>query len=919
MPLGGNRLTEDQIATIRVWIESSAPRATQEGVTTPVAQLTQHDIIPIMYLRCSPCHGLRRQEGGLDLRTKASMLKGGKSGPAIVRGQPDKSLVIQRIRAGEMPPKKDLLQVSVKLFTPAETERLTAWIAQGAPEENVVPDVAGVEPDPLVSDKDRRFWAFQPPKPVMVPSVRHDERVRNGVDAFILSKLEAKGLSLSPEADRLTLIRRACFDLTGLPPERHEVEAFLADRNPEAYEKLIDRLLASPRYGERWGRYWLDVAGYADSEGGKLSADHQREDAYRYRDYVIRSFNADKSYDRFLLEQIAGDELVDYERASAITEEMMDDLIATGFLRMGPDSTDEREVNFVDDRLDVIGDEIDILSAGVFGLTMKCARCHSHKYDPIPQRDYYRLLDIFKGAYDEHDWMVPQSRGSAGKTMVKRHLPYVTPGLTPAQLMQQEQEREGRNQELDRQIEALKAALEQKAEPIKKKLLENKLNQLPQVLREDLRKMLETPMGKRTEVEKYLAEKFEQRLKIEPEELKKSDAAFRSEAEETEKKVKLLEYRKLSEPRIRALWDRGVPSPTYLLRRGEPTNFGRLVGPGVPSVLTDGKTPFEVKPPWPGAQKTGRRLALAQWLICPDHPLTARVMVNRIWKHHFGVGIVKTLGNFGTTGTPPSHPELLDWLAAEFVRQGWSMKAMHRLMMTSSAYRQSSAVTPLLEKADLDNVLLSRMPLKRMEAEVLYDTLVLISGRLDETRYGVPAPVLVRGDGLVTPIETENGWRRGIYVEQRRTQTPTILESFDFPSMSPNCLERPVSTVAPQALYLVNSAMVRDLARSFAQRVEKEVGADPEKQVERAFWIALSRPPKDEEKQASLEALLRLRDEHAKQLREQKGMTPKPADMKQEVREAKDWQRSQQREAALLALAKFVHTLVNSASFLYID
>ncbi|PYV36368.1 MAG: hypothetical protein DMG06_30890 [Acidobacteria bacterium] len=834
------------------------------------------------------------------------MLKGGKSGPIIVPGKPDESLIIQKIRSGEMPPKKRMLEMGVKPITPSETERLARWIAQGVPEGNVAPDVATTEPDSLVSDKDRQFWAFQPPRPVVVPSVSHAAPVRNPIDAFVLAKLEEKGLTLSPEADRLTLIRRACFDLTGLPPEPDEVQSFLQDQDPRAYEKLIDRLLASPRYGERWGRYWLDVAGYADSEGGKLSADHPRPVAYRYRDYVIRSFNADKPYDRFLLEQIAGDELIDYENAPVITQEIMDSLIATGFLRLGPDSTSEREVNFVEDRLDVISDEIDVFSSGVLGLTIKCAKCHSHKYDPIPQRDYYRLAALFKGAYDEHDWLMPQHAGDGGKVMGTRYLPYVIPGATPVQLIIEEGKRE---------------ALEQKAEPIKKKLLDQKLAQLPATLHEDLRRMLVTPPDKRNELEKYLAEKFEKILKIEPEELKRSDAGYKKEAEESERQVKLLEFRKLPEPKITALWDRGVPSPTYILRRGDPASFGRLVGPGVPSVLTDGKTPFEVQPPWPGSSKTGRRLALARWLIRQNHPLTARVMVNRIWQHHFGTGIVKTLANFGNTGARPTHPELLDWLASEFVRQGWSIKSMHRLMMTSSTYRQQSTVTPVLEKMDPENLLLSRMPLKRMEAEVLNDTLLLISGRLDETPYGVPEPVLVRDDGLVTPIETEKGMRRSIYVAQRRTDLPTILENFDLPPMSPNCVERNVSTVAPQALHLMNNAIIHRLAEAFAGRVKKEAGADPEKQVERAYWIAFSRPPTDEEKKIGLEALNRLKIEQAKQslaeTKEQKAEAL-PAGPKAGVDIKVSAPKAEPQEA-LSALSKVCHTLMNSAAFLYID
>jgi len=887
MPKGGKPLAEDRVAVIRQWIEGAekSPLAVVSASTEP---LTEDDVLPILLLRCVACHGPERREGGLALHTRAGMLKGGKSGPALVPGKPDESLIAKKIRSGEMPPKQGLDEVSVRPITKAETARLIGWITQGAPAGKPADAQGG--PDPLVSDTDRQFWAFQAPTRPAAPNVKNRDRVHNPIDVFVLAKLEAKGLSLAPEAGKLTLIRRAYFDLTGLPPSPEEAQAFLADRDPDAYEKMIDRLLASPRFGERWGRYWLDLAGYADSEGGKLAADYVRPDAWRYRDYVIRSINADKPYDRFLAEQIAGDELADYEHAATITPELADNIIATGFLRMGPDSTNDRATNAVEDRLDVIADEMDILGSGVMGLTIRCARCHSHKYDPIPQRDYYRMVDIFKGAYDYYDWMMPQKEPAAKRITPIRYLPYITPGATPVQLMQQQQAREMHDSELGAQIEKLKAALEEKAAPLKKKILDQRLAQLPQGLRDDLRKTLDTPAEQRSEVQKYLAQKFEKLLKIEPQELKSSDTGYRLAADQTERENKLLEVQKDPEPKIRALWDRGNPTPTYVLRRGEAANPGPLVTAGVPAVLTDGKTPFGAIPPWPGARSTGRRLAFAMWLTRPDNPLTARVMVNRIWAQHFGTGIVKTLGNFGRTGSPPSNPELLDWLASEFVARGWSMKAMHRIIMTSNVYRQSSTVTPELDKADPDNVLLSRMPLRRMEAELVYDTLLTISGRLDERRFGLPDPVQVRDDGLVTPIATQNGWRRSLYTAQRRTEALTLLESFDLPPMSPNCLERNTSTVAIQALHLLNNAMVEKLAGFLAERIRKEAGDDTRKQIERGYWVALSRPPSEEELSASLAAFGKFKGAEANK------------------------ETANQR-----ALAAFCHALVNSAAFLYVD
>ena len=899
MPIGKPHLSEKEVDTLKRWIEGMATATAKVSDAVDNTPITQHDVIPIMLVRCTVCHGGRRQEGGLDLRTKAAMLKGGKSGPAITLGMPEDSLVIKKIQAGEMPPKQKLIVVGVKPVTPGETNKIAKWIAQGAPEVPASPTFAGTDKDPLVHHKDRQFWAFQTPHRPEAPKVQHSDRVRNPIDAFLLAKLESKQLSFSPEADRSTLIRRAYFDLTGMPPEPAEVKAFLADKDPEAYEKLIDKLLASPRYGERWGRYWLDLAGYADSEGGKLSADLVRPYAFRYRDYVIRAFNADKPYNRFLTEQIAGDELVDYEKAPAITQEIMDNLIATGFLRMAPDSTTEREVNFVDDRVDVIADEIETVTSSIMGITLKCARCHDHKYDPLPQRDYYRFKAIFQGAYDEHDWVAPLTLEKYGLYFPGRYLPYVTPGATPVQLLEEQRQRELVNKEIEREVKETKTAFEKKTDEIKKKIIEQRLQGQPKDLQEDLRNLVSIPPMKRDEVQKYLAQKFATVLKVEKAELKK-DPAYAKEADEIERKIKLLEYQMIPEPKIRALWDRGTPSPVYLLRRGNPTSFGPEVNAGPPAVLTTAALPYNVHAPWPGSTKTGRRLAFAQWMTNPEHPLTARVMVNRMWQHHFGTGIVKSLGNYGKTGSPPTNPELLDWLATEFIRQGWSMKQMNRLIMTSSAYRQVSTVSAESRRADPDGILLSRMPMRRMDAESLNDTMFLVSGRLDETRFGIPAPVDVRDDGLVTQIETPKGYRRSIYVQQRRTEIPTVLDNFDLPPMSPNCSERTESTVSLQALYLLNNGLVHQLADSMAVRIKAEAGEDIRKQIDTLYWRALSREPSEEERKAALEAVSKIRQAAASHGSSKTASQSDPG-------------------AQTAALASLCQTIFNSAAFLYID
>ncbi len=899
-PAKKDPLSVAEVELIRRWISDGANLGTVEQA------VNQHDVLPIVLRHCTACHGAHLKEANLDLRTKASMLRGGKSGPVIVPGKAADSLLVKKIAAGEMPPAKRLVDACVKVVEKTELDVLTKWIAAGAPEVKITPDVATTTPDTLVTDKDREFWSFKSPQRGTVPSVRNAARIRNPIDAFILSKLEQKGLTFAPEADRATLMRRAYFDLTGLPPELSEVKAFLADNSPDAYEKMIDKLLASPRYGERWGRYWLDLAGYADSEG-KREQDLSRPNAWRYRDYVIKSFNADKPYDRFLTEQLAGDELADYEKAKEITPAMYDNLVATGFLRMAPDGTWANITSFVPDRVEVIADEIDVLGSGVMGLTMKCARCHSHKFDPIPHRDYYRLVAVFKGALDEYDWLKPDVRPGLGPVSADvlpgRLLPYVTTAERKAW--------DADNAKVQQEIDSLKAVLDRKADALTAKLIEERLTKLPAELRDDLKAMLATLPEKRDAVQKYLAGKFEAQLRFDRNSLKTLDAGFKKDADDTDARIRTLQAKRPLEPKIQAVWDRGEPSPTYIYRRGDPNTPGRLVGPGVPSVLTDGKTPFDVKPPWEGATKTGRRLAFAHWLTQPDHPLTARVMVNRIWKYHFGTGIVASLGNFGKTGTPPTHPELLDWLACEFMKptkptdgrpwvagEAWSIKHIHRLIMTSSAYRQSSTVTPELARLDPANALLSRMPLVRLDAESLYDSLLLVAGRLDETRGGPADLVRGRADGLITPTGTATGWRRLVYVQQMRKQIPTHLETFDFPQMNPNCIERRDSTVAPQALHLMNNGMVEQLASDFAKRVRREAGGNPRRQVEAVYLIALSRLPSADEMKLGREALEKFADEWEKQ---------QPAG------------KYDRDVAELKALATYCHAIMNSAAFLYVD
>lgn len=777
-----DRLTQEQVEIVRHWI---AGGARVRDTTRIGPDVTGDDVIPLLYLRCVVCHGEREQKGGLDLRTRESILKGGKSGPACVSGDPAASLIVQRVHSGEMPPKRELVNVSVKPMPESELNKLRRWIELGLPETPADEQLA--DPGDTVSDEDRAFWAFQPPVRPAVPRVQSMDQIANPIDAFILQKLEQHGLTLTGEAESGTLLRRVSFDLTGLPPTPAELDQFLHDDRPDAYAIAVDRLLNSPRYGERWGRHWLDAAGYADSEGAQ-NQDRVRHHMYRYRDYVIRSFNADKPYSQFLIEQLAGDELACYSDREAVTPEIYDNLVATGFLRTAPDRTFAGITNFVPDRLEVIADEMDILGSAVMGLTLKCARCHSHKFDPIPQRDYYRLTAIFKDALDEHDWL--SSDGG-------RSLPHVLP--------EERRAFEQRIRQIDQQLATLRSELGQAADDAKPAI---------------------------------------------------------------EERIRQVEAERPREPSIRALWSRGAPSPTWILKRGDYQTPGRAVGPGVPVVLASGKDPDPLsrlisQAAADGATQTGlptvsptyRRLAFARWLTQPDHPLTARVMVNRIWMHHFGRGLVTTPANFGKAGQPPTHPELLDWLAREFVETGWSMKSMHRLMVTSRTYRQSSFASAAAFERDADGRLYSRGQAKRLEAEAIRDTLLYVSGRLDERRYGPADEVDVREDGLVTSRPTGNSWRRSIYVLQRRTQVPTLLDSFDFPQMGPNCIQRNQSLVATQALHMMNDSLVHRLSSDFADRMLAEGRSDVSALVTRVYRHAFSRSPDAAELAAGLTAL----------------------------------------------------------------
>lgn len=807
------------------------------------APLFESDIAPILKTHCLKCHASEDPQGGLDLSTAATLMKGSDEGPVVIKGSAEKSVLLQKIVARKMPPPKEKDPLSDE-----QAAIIRKWIDGGTLTKNgtaASADAAPASAEPVVTDADRSFWAFRPPVAAPVPVTASRHLVRTPIDSFLLARQEARGLSFSPEAARTTLLRRASLDLVGLPPSPEEIQAFLNDARPDAFERQIDRLLDSPHYGERWGRHWLDVAGFTDSPhytpdkaGNMLTFDD-----WRYRDYVIRSFNQDKPYDLFLTEQLAGDELVDWRAATNYPPEILDPLIATGYLRTTPDWT-HSVVEYPNYRFDTLSRVVDNVATGLIGLTMGCVRCHRHKFDPIPHEDYYRLMAVFATAFNPDDWLKPSDRYLADvppsdKAEIDRHNAMV----------------ETRTAEITKELENLRA-------PHKKKLLTAKLATLPEVLRADIETALATPAATRNEIQKYLAGKFEALLAISDQELTNalSDAEKQKVMSLGSESTSLLASKRTF-GRIQGLCDVGQPPALHLLIRGDATTPGKVVEAGFPSVLCPPGSSGIERPVETKGASSGRRLALAKWLTRRDNPLTARVMVNRIWLHHFGKGIVATPENFGHSGTPPTHPELLDWLAVDFMEHGWSIKRLHRMMMTSTAYRQSArrpaeGEASIARTADPENELLWRMNLRRVEAEVLRDAVLAISDKLDRTTCGPPVPVEMNPDGLVTVSEKgptpTSKWRRSLYVKSLRGSHPlgqgfklSMFEIFDYPEIVINCTHRTNSTTPLQSLALVNSKFMLEQARFFAERVRNVSGenAPSASLVETAFKLALGRQP----------------------------------------------------------------------------
>ena len=670
---------------------------------------------------------------------------------------------------------------------------------------------------PVRADDPAEHWAWKKSERPKVPAVKGAQPA-NPIDAFIRAKLEAAKLTPAAPATREQLIRRATFDLTGLPPKPDDVYDFVKDTAPDAWAKVIDRLLASPRYGERWGRHWLDLARFADTNGYEF--DEPRPDAWRYRDYVIKSFNADKPFDRFILEQLAGDEAFPGDP---------DALVATGFNLLGPDMTDSSDQ--AQRRLNTLNDMTDTAGLAFLGLTVACARCHDHKFEPIPQKDYYRLQAFFTPA------------------AFRRDLPVSTAADTKAHAAAQRE-----YLELTKELRDGIAAIEA---PHRTKLYEAKLAKLSA----DAQLAHRTPPEKRTGGQIELVADTERRLVVTEAEITKAlTPEDKAKADTLRAKLKTFDAKKPAAlPVAMGLTDKPGPVPkTFLLERGELANKGAEVHPGFLTTLTpNGKEITATVTAL--ANSTGRRLALAKWVASKDNPLTARVIVNRLWQHHFGRGIVSTPSDFGLRGARPTHPELLDWLASELIEGEWKLKRLHRLMMLSETYQQST-LNKEAAALDPDNKLFSRAIRKRLEGEAVRDALLAASQRLNPKAGGpgVVLPHMARPAGGSRPVavtaDEKEYTRRTVYLFSRRNFRDPFLEAFDLPDSNLSCPKREKSTTAPQALALLNSPEAMAAAKALASYIANEAAVDSNR-IKMAYRLVLGRAPTAKEVERATEFL----------------------------------------------------------------
>ena len=739
---------------LMIWLLANFSRAIAQELTPAQTDFFENHVRPILTDKCYKCHSTLAEhiKGGLMLDSREALLKGGDSGKVIVPGDPENSLLIKAIRYDD----PDLQMPKDKKLADDEIAALEKWVKMGAPDPR-----AATADQRKWTDNKTNHWAWQPIKRVAIPEASDPGWCQTPVDNFILAKLDENGLKPNPPTDKRTLIRRATFDLIGLPPTPEEVQDFINDNSPDAFAKVVDRLLASPHYGERWGRHWLDVARYSDTKGQprRNTEDNLNPFAWTYRDYVIRSFNEDKPYNKFILEQIAADRL-------PATRYNPVNLAALGFLTTGD--------HFMGMQNDILNDRIDVVTKGFLALTVTCARCHDHKFDPIPQKDYYSLRGIFDSCVE------PKVEPVIGK--IKDSLAYQNYARQRNQLASQEFE------------------------------LESSLPKLRKAGNKDGFKMAQRDLR------------------------------------ETEHAITQLELTNpAAPPRAMVLEDamKGHDSPVFI--RGEAGNRGEMVPRRFLQILS--------APNRPVFTNGSGRLELALGIASPNNPLTPRVMINRIWEHHFGAGFVPTPDDFGMMSEPPSHPALLDYLAMNFMTNGWSVKKIHRLILLSSAYQESSADNARYAQADPGNRLLWRANLRRLEFEPLRDSLLAIGGMLDTNLYGKPVDLRQHPESS----------RRTVYDFVDRANISDVLINFDFATTDMVTGLRHTTIVPQQALFLMNSPLVIDLARRLVALPDFVLLADDTARLQFLYERIYQRLPEPEEVQLGLEFVnqVPLRDENA--------------------------------------------------------
>jgi len=750
------------------------------------------NVQPLLARRCYSCHGPTASEGGLRLDNPDAALAELDSGMrAIVPGKIDSSALVSRITASDeterMPPEG-------KPLSAAEIETLKKWIADGA--------------------KWEEHWAFVPPQQHEPPPVKSAAWSRNPIDAFVLARLEQEGLSAASPADKRTLARRAYFSVTGLPPTHEQVEAFINDEEPDAWPRLVDTLLESPHYGEHWARHWLDLVRFAETNS--FERDGLKPNAWRYRDYVIRSLNADKPYDRFLREQLAGDEL------DTVTDETM---IATGYYRLG--IWDDEPADPLQARYDEFDDIISTTSQAMLGLTIGCARCHDHKIDPISQSDYYGLVAFIAD-------VTPY-----GDTATRE-------GSRNGQWDISAPEDRAHRAELRQTVEAIRQQM--------KSMEDAGIERMPAGLKE---------IGASPDRQRLINDKLEQFLNVSEWQL----------YQETSKRLKSAEeqIKNLPPPEAALALATCEPRPPAMriLLRGNPHVPGDVAEPHFPTMFEE--TAPVIPPAVEGARSAGRRRVLADWIASPRNMLTARVIVNRVWQHHFGRGLVRSANNFGGLGTPPTHPELLDFLALWLVDHDWQLKPLHRLIMTSNAFRMSSAANERALAVDPANDLLWRFDMRRLSGEELRDAVLVTSGNFNPKMFGPGVYPALSAEVLASQSRPGDGWgtstpeeqaRRSVYIHVKRSLLTPLLTAFDFPDADASCEARFITTQPGQALAMLHGDFMNEQATKLAERVEQEVGTQPRTQVAHALRLALQRPASDEELADGVELFDRLTNKH---------------------------------------------------------